>query len=291
MIVNCKNQISPYIQREGITTTYLNDIRKYPILTKEEQRKLLEKTKSTNEQVRKKAIEKLVNCNQRFVMSAAMKATDGNDLLDLVNEANIGLLTAIERFDLKKDVKFITYAAFWIQKSINHYLTEYRNMVIPANAHRLRVTVSKAKNDFFKKEERMPTLEELQSILKEEYNFNVTQISELETYQSVSIDDSNNDDDDIVNENLYYVKATASNNINVDMEEMDMKTMAMKLLNKLSEKDRNIIMKAFGIGCMEKTYESIADEYDLSKERIRQKVNEIIEKLRKMMKNYNVFEN
>lgn len=292
MIVNCKNEVSPYIQRDDLVTTYFNEIRKYPVLSKSEQRKLLEKTKSKNEFVRRNAVEKLVNCNQRFVISAAMKATNGNDLLDLVNEGNIGLMTAIERFDLTKNVGFITYAAFWVQKYINQYLIEYRNMVVPANAHKLRNMVNKARNEFFKREERMPELEELRDILRDEYDFNVVQIHDLEIYQSVSIEETPNDEEDnIHNENLAYLKATASNNINKDVEQSDYGIMVAKLLKKLNNKDREIITKAFGIGCMEKTQESIADEVDLTKERVRQKITEIINKLKKISKNYNIFEN
>lgn len=290
MIVNCKSQLSPFIQREGIVTTYLNEIRKYPVLSKNEQRKLLVKAKNGNSETRQTAIKTLVNCNQRFVMSAAMKMTDGNDLLDLVNEGNIGLMTAIEKFDLNKNVAFITYAAFWVQKYMNQYLTEYRNMVIPANANKLRVVVTKARNTFFKKEERMPTLEELQTILKEEYNFNA-QLTDLESFQSVSIEENNDDEENMYSENIAYTKVTSSNNINEHVENLDYKVMVSKLLNKLNDRDKKIISQAFGIGCLEKTYESIADEHNLSKERIRQKINEILDKLKKMTKNYNIFEN
>lgn len=292
MIVNCKSQNTPYIQRDDMVAIYCNDIRKFPILSISEQRKLLENTKSKNEIVRKKAIEQLVNCNQRFVMSAAKKATNGTDLLDLINEGNIGLMIAIEKFDLSKNVGFITYAAFWVQKFINEYLAGYRNMVIPANAQKLRTVVSKARNEFFKTEERMPTLTELQDILKEKYNFNVSQLEDLEAYQLVSIEDSANDEEDnVYNENLSYVKVTASNNITNDVEISDYKLMVEKLLNKLNDRDRTIITKAFGIGCIEQTWESIAYDVDLSKERIRQKIGEILNKLKKMSKNYNIFEN
>lgn len=291
MIINCKSQDIPYFERGDMVTMYCNDIRKFPILSISEQRKLLEKTKSENEIIRRQAIEQLVNCNQRFVMSAAKKATNGTDLLDLINEGNIGLMIAIERFDLNKKTGFITYAAFWIQKYINEYLAEYRNMVVPANAQRLRFAVNKAKNEFFKKESRMPTLDELQTVLKEKYDFNVSQLQDLETFQLVSIEESYDDDSDTCTENISYVKATATNNINKEIEVFDYKTMVEKLLNKLSDRDRTIITKAFGIGCIEQSYDSIADDVDLSKERIRQKIAEILDRLKKLTKNYNIFEN
>lgn len=291
MVINCKSQVSPYIQRDGIVNTYLNDMRKYPLLSKDEQKKLLKNTKSSNKLVRESAIEKLINCNQRFVLSAAMKMTDGNDLLDLVNEGNIGLMTAIEKFDINKNVAFITYAVYWVQKSITEYLNQYRNMVNPPNIHKLRAKMTKAKTEFMKKNERMPTNEELQEILREEHGINV-QIGDLDTFQSISVDESSScEEDEWSVSNVKYMKATASNNINDTIKHSDDKIIVDRLLNKLNSRDRGIITKAFGIGCLESTQESIAEEYNLSKERIRQKIDEILKKLKKLSNIEGIFEN
>lgn len=287
MIVNCKNQNTTYCQRVGLVTTYFNDIRKYKILSKSEERDLLIKAHSSDNKVRNEAVTILVNSNQRFVASAAMKYANGDNLLDLVNEANIGLICAIDKFDLDKDVRLITYAAWWIQKSINDYLTEYGNIVTPANANKLRFLTNKVRKEFFTKEHRTPTLEEVQNILRDEYDFNVNNLTDLEVFQSISIDETSSFDgeEESFNENPIFTNATASNNIDDDIEEDDNKVIVKNLLCKLNEKDKFIITKYYGIGCHEESCDTIAAELNLTKERIRQKINGIIKELSKFINN------
>lgn len=280
MLIRCKSYISPYLSKVGSVMQYFNDIRRYPVLGDEEERKLLAQAHGKDETARRKATERLVNCNQRFVASAAMKQTNGEDMMDLVNEGNIGLLAAIERFDLKKDNKFITYAAWWIQKCINIYLTNYRNMVIPANANKLRTIANKVRGDFYIKEERQPMLHEVQAILRDKYGFNIENLVDLETYQAFSIDACTEyDEDETFAESPVFTKLTATNNIEEGTDIEDCKKVVAGLLGKLDERDRLIIERLFGIGCDEQPYEAIASELGLTKERIRQKSNEIIRKL------------
>lgn len=287
MIVNCKNQNTAYCQRVGLVTTYFNDIRKYKILSKSEEKDLLIKAHSGDNKARNEAVTILVNSNQRFVASAAMKYANSDNLLDLVNEANIGLICAIDKFDLDKDVRLITYAAWWIQKSINDYLTEYGNIVTPANANKLRFLTNKVRREFFTKEHRTPTLEEVQNILRDEYNFNVNNLTDLEVFQPISIDETASFDgeEESFNENPIFTNATASNNIDDNIEENDNKIIVKNLLCKLNEKDKFIITKYYGIGCHEESCDTIAAELNLSKERIRQKINEIIKELSKFINN------
>ena len=216
-----------------------------------------------------------------------MKYANSDNLLDLVNEANIGLICAIDKFDLDKDVRLITYAAWWIQKSINDYLTEYGNIVTPANANKLRFLTNKVRQEFFTKEHRTPTLEEVQNILRDEYNFNVNNLTDLEVFQSISIDETASFDgeEESFNENPIFTNATASNNIDDNIEENDNKIIVKNLLCKLNEKDKFIITKYYGIGCHEESCDTIAAELKLSKERIRQKINEIIKELSKFINN------
>lgn len=284
MIINCKSQTATYKQRDGIVASFFNDVRKYQLLNRNEEVELLKKAHSKDIFEKQDAIDKIVRANQRFVISAAMKFATDDNLLDLINEGNIGLITAIERFDFTKDVKFITYAAWWVHKAINMYLTEFTNLVVPANANKLRTVVNKAKHKFFIANQRTPTLEELQEFIKEHYNFNVKNISDLETIQSISIDESgvNDSEEEAFQDNAAFSNVTATNNIDDDVEEFDNKTMVNKLLKKLNKNDQDLIKKVFGIGCMEYTYEAVGDELNLSKERVRQKVNDIIKKLGRM---------
>lgn len=285
MIINVRDKAAPFIQREGIINTYLNEIRKYGTLTKTEELNLIRIAQDKQNSKRNYAIEKLVNCNQRFVFSAAMSYGNNDIILDLVSEGNIGLITAIERFDFKKDIRFISYAAWWIRKYINNYLINYTNLVVPANANKLRVVVNKSKQEFYIKNQRMPTLEELRDVIKEKYDFNVKDLNDLQTYQSYSIDETNksNDDEEAFSDSAMFTNVTATNNIDDNITVYDNKTIIGKLLKKLNKNDQSLIKKAFGIDCEEETYDTIAFDLNLTKERVRQKINEIIKKLGTMI--------
>lgn len=278
--VNCRNKISPYIQREGLISTYFNEIRKIPLLTSREEKKLLLEVKSKNETIRKSALDKLVLSNQRFIASAAKEMTDGNDFLDLMIEGNRGLIVAIDKFNVDKEVRLITYGAWWIKKYIENYIDKHRNIVVPPNASKIRMHVTEIRRKFLQSEERLPTVEEIQTILSNEYNFNVKNKEELEVFQSVSIENSeSSNEEDFVGDALQFNKITASNNINNDIKVYDNAKIVNDLLNTLNEKDRYIITRLYGIGCSEKSYEEIANEMNLSKERIRQKRKAIEKKL------------
>ena len=121
MVFDCKTK-AQFIQRSDISTIYFNEIRKYPLLTVKEERNLLYAIKFGNRAESEEARERIIKCNQRFVISAAKKWQNGSNFMDIVNEGNIGLMTAIEKFDINKKQRFLTYAVFWIRKAINEYI-------------------------------------------------------------------------------------------------------------------------------------------------------------------------
>lgn len=258
----------------------MNDIKRYDVLTPEEERELLIKAKTGTLDEQEEAIKTLVNCNQRLVLSIAKKYSDRNDLLDIINEANLGLIEGIRRFDLSKNNKLMTYAVLWILKFINEFLAGTKNMVVPASAQRVRSLTSKVRQEFFIKNERYPTLEEIADILREKHNFNVAHLKDLESFQSYSLDSNvNNEDNETFSETEEYNKVTATNNIDREITTNDAKLVVKSLLACLNDRDRIIITGLFGIGCEEKTYKKIASEVGLTPERIRQKHKEILAKL------------
>lgn len=282
MIINCKSQIGNYIERDEIVSAYFNDIRKYPLLTIEEEKLYIQQAQSKDVKQKQRAIEKLVTCNQRFVVSAAMKYCNNNtkNLLDLVNEGNIGLMTAIVKFDINQNVRFITYAAWWIRKAINDYLAEVNDMVIPTNAIRIKALAAKAKNRFFNENERMPDLKELQEYLYNNYNFKVRKHTNLETIQTISIDRQFNNELNESSDIVYaFNKHTADNNVNDDMDRQDAKRMVMALLDKLNDEERLIIKQSFGIDCEHETNGSIGRQIGCNSTTVRHKIETILKKL------------
>lgn len=282
MIVNCKRQDKPYFQRTETLNLYMSDIRKYPLLTKEEEIQLIADAQQTENKIKsQKAIDKLVCCNQRFVISVAKKLGNDNNLLDLINEGNIGLIEAIKRFDIEKNCHFVTYAVWWIRKIMIKYLSTKENAVVPANFTKIYNYTNKIKEEFIQKYERAPFLHELQEMLRERYNFNVENLCDLEAFQSISIDEHYGDsnDDESIGESDLFNSVTASNNINVDVRKRDNCKIVEILLSKLNRRERFIIQNFYGIDCQSKTMDDLASELNLTKERIRQLISSSLKKL------------
>lgn len=282
MIVNCKRQDKPYFKKSETLNLYLSDIRKYPLLSKEEENNLIAEAQQKNDEIKsKRAIDRLVCCNQRFVISIAKKLGNDGNLMDLIEEGNIGLIEAINRFDVSKNCHFVTYAVWWIRKTMIKYLSSKENAVTPANFTKIYNYTNKIKDEFIQKYERLPLLSELQELLRERYNFNVENLGDLEMFQSISIDEhyGDSDDEDTIGESSLFSSVTSTNNINDDIKSSDNSRIVEILLNNLNKKEKYIIQNFYGIDCFPKSMDDLAIDLNLTKERIRQLINSSLKKL------------
>lgn len=283
MIVDCKVQSSNYWNRNEVTLAYFDDIRDYPLLNIHEEKELLEIARNSNSsKEREKAKQKLVMCNQRFVASVARRFSNQNNLLDLINEANIGLMTAIDNYDLSFKGRFITYAVFWIRKYINNYLIEKERTIQPVNAQKVYQYANKGREKFFGEHNRYPTEEELVEILEKEYNVTIPNKEDLMQYIIQSIDSplTTSVEDDVDYELVgEFANKTASNNVEEYIEEDSKSSLIKFLLSHLPERDREVVKYFFGIEHKERTPETIADMFGLTKERVRQIIKISIEKM------------
>ncbi len=289
-LVDCKSQNCGYWNRTDLTSAYFSDINSFPVLSTDEERKLLEKAKSKNKAVSIAARKKLVECNQRFVVSVARRWQKGDNLLDIVNEANIGLLHAIDNYDLDRKQKFITYAVWWIRKYINNYVIFKEKPVVPANALKLYTYVPKARNKFFIENYRYPTLDELKDVLLSEYNVVVAHDEDLANMTMTSVDESYFEPNDYPqSDNVTdFDIATSTNNIDDDVEKKDYAEIVRCLMKYLNDKEKMVVKSFYGIGCQEQTLDTIGDKMEISKERVRQLLNS---SLKKMQQKANLIQN
>lgn len=292
LIVNCKSENSQYWNRNELTLAYFDDIKKYPMLSVEEERNLLVKYKTGNKIEQEKALHKLVESNQRFVVSVARRWSTQNNLMDIVNEANVGLIKAIESFDLAKKQRLITYAVFWMRKYITNYVCATSKMVKPVNAHKVFTYVNKITNKFFAENGRIPYADEIQTILQNEYNVVLSNEDDIFQYTISSIDtkvSTEDDDAQSMGDVGAFAVATASNNINGEIEDSNTKHVVKVILSTLTEKERDIIKRYYGIDGDEESLDSIAEKHKLSRERCRQIVISVIDKLKNLTKEQNIF--
>lgn len=286
MIFDCNTDVNLVDNKEKNVSIYYNEVRKYPILTSTEERELIEIVKKGSGKKAEKARNRIVECNQRFVISAARKRQNGDNFLDLVNEGNIGLMTAIERFDLSKKQRFLTYAVFWIRKAINDYISGTESSIHTMNATKVYTYASKARNSFFMKNERYPTTQELKEEIKIKFGVTIPYEEDLEKIIISSIEPTILDDEDIDNVcDSEFNIVTATNNTEDDINRQHEIDTAKELMSTLDERELQVVKSYYGIdGYTQKSYELIGRDLGVCKERVRQIMNEAMAKMSKNVK-------
>lgn len=291
MVFDCKTK-TQFIQRSDISTIYFNEIRRYPLLTVKEERSLLQTIKFGNKEESDKARERIIKCNQRFVISAAKKWQNGSNFLDIVNEGNIGLMKAIDKFDINKKQRFLTYAVFWIRKAINEYIINKDNMIKPKNANKIYTYANKARNKFFMLNERYPTLDELCDELAENYNVKVYDKSDLMQFVMVTTDSTpakDGENEQCYNDVTDFEVSTASNNTEDYLDGEDTKSTVELLLKCLTDDERRVVKLSFGFEtCCDENFETIGYHMDLTTDEVKQIYAEALKKMIQASKEINV---
>lgn len=284
MVVNLGGKIEGYLDRTETLKRYFDDIRKYDILTKEEEMALLKIYKEGNPRESKKAKDKLINTNQRFVVAVAKRFGTNDNLLDLINEGNLALMEALETYDLNQGVRFMSWAVWFIRRAMNTYNVDYGTLVKKNNHAKTYHLISKATNDFVQREGREPTSEELFELLNEKYNANLKDFKDVTPTRINSIDESFGNEDDESNLGdiaLYNSYSASTNNYEKDINDDYIHNMISSLLSILTPREQKIIKLAFGIDCY-REYETqeIAKEVGLTTERVRQMKASIIARMK-----------
>jgi RNA polymerase primary sigma factor len=270
---------------------YLQDISRIPMITAEEETVLAQKIRSTDNTVSKAALEKMVKSNLRFVVSVAKQYQhQGLTLSDLINEGNLGLIKAAQRFDETKGFKFISYAVWWIRQSILQALAEQARIVrLPLNQVGSLNKINKAFSRLEQEFERPPSAEELAEALEVPEDKIKESLNVSGRHVSMDAPLSSNEDGGT----LMDVMA------NTDAPRTDQALMAESLqkeiersLSTLTDKEREIIRLFFGIGMNHGlTLEEIGAKFNLTRERVRQIKEKAIRRLRhtsrnKLLKSY-----
>ena len=253
---------------------YLQEIGKEELISVEEEVELAQRIKKGD----KEALEKLTKANLRFVVSVAKQyQNQGLSLPDLINEGNLGLIKAAEKFDETRGFKFISYAVWWIRQSILQALAEQSRIVrLPLNQVGSLNKINKAFARFEQEHERTPSAEELANEL-ELPKEKVTDTLRV-AGRHISVDAPFADGED--NSLLDVLVNADSPNADRGLINESLATEVDRALEILTERERDIIRYFFGIGCSEMTLEEIGEKFDLTRERVRQIKEKAIRKLR-----------
>ena len=264
---------------------YLQEIGKEDLITVEEEVELAQRIKKGDQE----ALEKLTKANLRFVVSVAKQyQNQGLSLPDLINEGNLGLIKAAEKFDETRGFKFISYAVWWIRQSILQALAEQSRIVrLPLNQVGSLNKINKAFARFEQENERTPSPEELAKALelpKEKISDTLRVAG-----RHVSVDAPFADGED--NSLLDVLVNTDSPNADRGLINESLSTEVERALSTLTDREKDIIKYFFGIGCQEMTLEEIGEKFGLTRERVRQIKEKAIRRLRhdsrsKLLKSY-----
>ncbi|MBO4811034.1 MAG: RNA polymerase sigma factor RpoD/SigA [Prevotella sp.] len=243
---------------------YLQEISKEELIGPEEEVELAQRIKKGDE----RALERLTRANLRFVVSVAKQyQNQGLSLPDLINEGNVGLIKAAEKFDETRGFKFISYAVWWIRQSILQAIADQSRIVrLPVNQVGSVSKIARAMNRFEQEHERKPSAQELQ----EHLDLPLEKIDEAMSVNSrhVSMDAPlGSDEDGSLLDILVNNDATMADN---GLVNESLKAEIEQALKTLSERERNVVRAFFGIGEPEMTLDEIGSKYGLTRERVRQ---------------------
>ena len=263
-------------REQGALDKYLADIAKEPMITPDEEVELAQRIK-LGDQI---ALDRLVRANLRFVVSVAKQyQNQGLSLADLINEGNVGLIKAAQRFDETKGFKFISYAVWWIRQAILQAVAEQSRMVrLPLNQVGMLSRVKKTASYLEQLYQRKPTIKEIADELDmpEDKVETILKINAKE----VSMDAPVNDDDDL----LFIDTVVPDDNNDADKGIVsETESAAIKRsLSVLNDRERKVIMRYFGLDDDRHSYtlEEIGYMMDMTRERVRQVKDKALKKLR-----------
>ena len=253
---------------------YLQEISKETMISAEEEVELAQRIKKGDQ----KALERLTKANLRFVVSVAKQyQNQGLSLPDLINEGNLGLLKAAERFDETRGFKFISYAVWWVRQSILQAISEQSRIVrLPLNQVGSVNKINREINRFEQLNERRPSIDEI----AEKVDLPQEKIDEAMSINGhhISVDAPFVEGED--NSLLDVMSNAESPQADKELVDESLKSEIQTALNSLNERERNVVEASYGINQPELTLEEIGSKFGLTRERVRQIKEKAIRKLR-----------
>ena len=260
----------------GSLSVYLREIKEIPLLTREEEVQVAIGAKGGS----KEAKDKLIVANLRFVVNVAKHYHNNSlSLSDLISEGNLGLITAVDKFDVDKGYHFISYAVWWIRQSILKAIYEKTRMIrLPLNRANELVQIEKAKKDIEKYKESEAGIEEIADYLDIDKSRVTELINASKDIVSLETPLSSENDANTISDLIKDSKGENPDRVIINRK---LEESIEEVLSTLSEKESKVIKYRFGLeGERPHSLKEIGDKYNLTKERIRQIEKKALSRLR-----------
>lgn len=263
---------------------YLQEIGREELISVQEEVELAQRIRKGD----RKALDKLTRANLRFVVSVAKQyQNQGLSLPDLINEGNLGLIRAAQKFDETRGFKFISYAVWWIRQSILQALAEQSRIVrLPLNQVGSLNKINKELSRFEQEHERRPSAEELAERLDLAADKVADTLKVSGRHISVDAPFVDGEDNSLLDVLVNDDSPMADTRLNQESLAKEVN----RALQQLGDRERDILKMFFGIGCQEMTLEEIGAKFDLTRERVRQIKEKVIRRLKgqksRLLKSY-----
>ena len=277
--LNILDDLDEYVSVEDPIKMYLKEIGKIPLLSVEEEMVLAQKISDPDENIRKEAAKKMAESNLRLVVSIAKRYMGrGMQLLDLIQEGNLGLLRAVEKFDYQKGFKFSTYATWWIRQAITRSIADQaRTIRIPVHMVETINRLIKTQRKLVQELGREPKPEEVAKIM----SLPVSKVREIMNFalEPVSMETPIGDEDDShLGDFLQDYNAKVPVNFAMDVLLHDQ---LIEVIKSLTEREQKVILLRFGLeDGKPRTLEEVGKVFGITRERIRQIEAKALRKLR-----------
>lgn len=259
---------------------YLKDIAHKPLLTKDEE--ILYSRKALVGDAKSKKV--MIESNLRLVVSIAKKYRgSGMQLSDMIDEGNIGLITAVEKFDPERGFRFSTYATWWIKQTIERAIhNQARTIRLPVHVSKEINTILRTHKQLMKTNNNEPTHEEV----ADELDKSVEDISALLSYDApvMSFDQTISSEDSNSQTMASFISDDSDNGPDAQIDKNDIQKLTLTMLEGLNPRDREILCRRFGLmGYEAQTLQQVAEEVGLTRERIRQLQVSSLNKLKNVL--------
>ena len=269
MIINSNTSNVYFVGRNDSISTYLASIRKFPILTADEESSLIDSYKTGKDM---KARTKLINCNQRFIFSAAKRYSSNPDtVMDLVSEGNIGFMEAIERYEPERGHRLLTFAQAYIRKYMNLYFIQNK-LIVRSCDEKLGPKIKVERSLFHNENGRYPTNDELKRIIMDKYDIDIQDNAMIEDIDLTYIDSLGVEDPDYGASYDYNNATYGQNDFIENQRKLDLKAIVLAAIGQVCRpKEAEIVKMIYGID-VDKEYSvsEIAGIYGVTETRINQ---------------------